>query len=343
MIRALVAEDSAVTREYLVAILEADPQVSVAGTARDGLEAVERTAELRPDVVLMDVHMPRMDGYAASRQIMRETPTPIVMTSARLTEAELREGFDALEAGALTLLRKPEGPHDGTRSADELVSAVKLMAEIKVVRRWGARRPPASPPRLRDATPPRIVALGASTGGPPVLAAILKALPADYPCPLLVIQHMAAEFSAGFAGWLASATGQAVKLAEAGERPRRGKVYVAPGGTHLGVARDGRLELVPPNGTEAYCPSISRLFASVAERFGAASAGVLLTGMGRDGADGLRRLRDAGAVTIAQDAASSAVNGMPAEAVRLDAAALVLPPSQVARTLRSLVAAEPVR
>jgi two-component system chemotaxis response regulator CheB len=218
------------------------------------------------------------------------------------------------------------------------VDAVKLMSEIKVVRRWAAHRKPAPAPVVQVTATPRVVAVGASTGGPPVLASILEGLPARFACPVLVVQHMAADFSAGFAAWLQSATPLAVKLAETGERIRAGTVYVADGGAHLGVGRDGRLELAPPDGPDGFCPSISRLFGSVADSFGPAAVGVLLTGMGRDGADGLRRLRDAGAVTIAQDAASSAVFGMPAEAVRLEAAALVLPPEQIVRTLRSVVA-----
>jgi two-component system chemotaxis response regulator CheB len=176
-----------------------------------------------------------------------------------------------------------------------------------------------------------------------VLAAILRGLPPTFACPVLIVQHMAAEFSAGFAAWLESATPLTVKLAEAGERLRPGTVYVADGGAHMGVQRDGRVALAAGTGSEMFCPSISHLFASIADRYAAAAVGVLLTGMGRDGADGLRRLRDAGAVTIAQDAASSAVFGMPAEAVRLQAATLVLAPEQISRTLRSLVPAEAAR
>jgi two-component system chemotaxis response regulator CheB len=340
VIRALVAEDSAVTREYLVRILESDALVSVAGTARDGQEAVERTAELRPDVILMDVHMPRLNGYEASQRIMEQVPTPIVMTSARLTEAELRDGFRALEAGALTLLRKPEGPDDSgaVDSAQALVDAVKLMAEIKVVRRWTPREAPVPPAPARSGAvrTPRVVAIGASTGGPPVVAAILRGLPSGFACPILLVQHMAAEFSAGFAAWLRALAPLRVKLAEAGEPARPGAVYVAGGDAHLGLTRDGRIALEPRVTPNGFCPSISHLFASIADAYGPAAIGVLLTGMGRDGAQGLRRLRDAGALTIVQDAATSAVYGMPAEAVRLEAATLVLPPEGIARTIRSL-------
>jgi two-component system chemotaxis response regulator CheB len=335
VIRALVVEDSAVTREYLVRLLETDPQVSVAGTAGDGEEAVERAAALRPDVIVMDVHLPRLDGYAASRRIMEQAPTPIVMASAKLTESELRDGFRALEAGALTLLRKPEGP-DEPDAGQALIDAVKLMAEIKVVRRWQARRTAAPAPAAAGLGTPRVVALGASTGGPPVLAEILRRLPAGFPCPILLVQHIAAEFSPGFVSWLRTSTDLEVKLAEGGERARAGTVYVAGARAHLGIGRDGRIVLEPPSGPDGFCPSISHLFASVAAAYGHAAVGVLLTGMGRDGADGLRRLRDAGAVTIAQDEGTSAVFGMPAEAARLGAATHVLPADEIAQTIRRL-------
>ncbi|HWM10133.1 MAG TPA: chemotaxis-specific protein-glutamate methyltransferase CheB [Solirubrobacteraceae bacterium] len=343
MIRALVVEDSAVSREYLCALLETDPAITVVGTARDGAEGIERTAELRPDVIVMDVHMPRLDGYEASRRIMEKIPTPIVMTSATLSEAELRDGFRALEAGALTLLRKPGGPDDA--GAGAMIEAVRLMAEIKVVRRWMPRArpalaPPPEPPAMRT---PRVVAIGASTGGPPVVANILRGLPRGFGCPVLLVQHMSGEFSAGFADWLQTLTPLRVKLAEAAEPARAGTVYVAAGGAHLGIDREGRIALEPPTAGNGFCPSVSRLFGSVADAFGAASVGVLLTGMGRDGAEGLRRLREAGALTIAQDAETSAVFGMPAEAVRLEAAALVLPPEEIARTIATLATRSAVR
>ena len=336
MIRALVVEDSATAREYLVALLEADPRIEVVGTAHDGAEAIARTAELRPDVILMDVHMPQVDGYEASRRIMEEVPTPIVMTSATLSDAELRDGFRALQAGALTLLRKPDGADDA--GAHEVLQAVRLMAEIKVVRRWTPRERPAlaPPPRPPAVRAPQVVAIGASTGGPPVVAGILRALPRRFGCPILLVQHMSNEFSTGFATWLQTLTPLRVKLAEAGEPARPGTVYVAGGGAHLGVTRDRRIAFDPCAQGNGFCPSVSHLFGSAADAFGPAAVGVLLTGMGRDGALGLRKLRDAGALTIAQDAETSAVYGMPAEAVRLDAAALVLPPEEIARTIATL-------
>jgi two-component system chemotaxis response regulator CheB len=336
-VRVLIAEDSAVTREYLTFLLEADPQIAVVGAARDGEEAVQLAERLLPDVIVMDVHMPCLSGYDATRRIMERVPTPIVLATASSSQEETHSAFHALEAGALVLVDKPPGPDhpDSGRAARELVRTVKIMSEVKVVRRW-TRSAPADghhAPRL-ERPAARAIAVGASTGGPPVLAQILRG--AAFDAPVLVVQHIAAGFTAGFAEWLGTAISRPVELAEDGERARRGVVYVAGAGAHMTLERDGRLGLDSGTPVNGFRPSISRLFESVAAATGPASVGVLLTGMGRDGADGLRRMRDAGALTIAQDEASCAVYGMPAEAARLGAAVSVLAPADIADVLRSL-------
>jgi len=340
VIRVLLAEDSAVTREYLAYLLDEDPGLEVVGTARDGIEAVEQAQRLKPDVILMDVHMPRMNGYEATRQIMERTPAPIVMVSASVDQGEVAMTFAALEAGALTVLEKPLGPGH-PRQADtvrKLLETVRLMAEVKVVRRWPRRERPL-PPRL----PPesagrsiRLVAIGASTGGPPVVAEILKALPRDLGAPVLLVQHIAPGFTAGLADWLGQVTPLSVKLAEPDELARLGTVYVAGDGTQMGIASHGRILLTHEAGPDGFCPSVSHLFESVADAYGRSAMGVLLTGMGRDGAAGLRRLREAGGLTIAQDEETSVVFGMPNEAIRLGAAEQVLRPEQIAQAIRSL-------
>lgn len=339
MIRVLIAEDSAVTREYLAHLLGEDPEITIVGMARDGEQAVALAEELRPDAIVMDVHMPVLDGFDATRRIMATVPTPIVMATASSSQAETRGAFEALEAGALILVDKPSGPGDPGHlaAARELVRTVKLMAEVKVVRHWApAPKPAAAPsPAFAGRALPRIVAIGASTGGPQVLSRMLGELPATLAVPVLLVQHIAAEFIGGFVAWLDSTTALHVKLAEAGERPQPGAVYVGGAGAHLGLAANGRIRLdggAPVNG---FRPSVSRLFESVAAACGAEAIGVLLTGMGRDGADGLARLRAAGAVTVAQDAQSSVVFGMPGEAVRLGAAQRVLAPAAIAALLRS--------
>lgn len=340
MIRVLVAEDSAVAREYLVHLLESDPALEVVAVARNGAEAVELVGSLRPDVVVMDIEMPRMDGYEATRRIMERVPTPIVMVSAHSSELEGR-AFEALRAGALVLLNKPAGPgrpsDAGTTS--ELVATVKVMAEVKVVRRWPKREPvpPPSPSRIESARKIRVVAIGASAGGPPTIAQILGGLPASFGCPILLVQHIAPGFAGGLAEWLDRAAPLAVKLAEPDEWISRGTVYVAPDGVQMGVGQDGRIRLRSKLDVDGFCPSASHLLRSVAASYGAAAIGVLLTGMGRDGAAGLLDLRNVGGVTMAQDKESSVVFGMPMEAIRLGAAEHVLPPKRIAEAIHSLV------
>ena len=340
LIRVLVAEDSAVVQEYLLYLLAEDPALEVVGTARDGLEAVERAERLKPDVILMDVHMPRLNGYEATRQIMERTPAPIVMISASIAPDEVAMTFAALEAGALTVLEKPLGP-DHPRQAEtarKLLETLRLMAEVKVVRRWPRRERLALAPEplARPDRKVRVVAIGASTGGPPVVAEILRGLPPDLGAPILLVQHIAHGFTTGLAEWLGQGTRLAVKLATANEPALPGAVHVAPEGVQMGITAQGRIRLASEPGEDGFRPSASYLFRSVAEAYGRSALGVLLTGMGRDGAAGLLRLRQAGGTTIAQNEETSAVFGMPREAIRLGAAEYVLSPEQISGVVRSL-------
>ncbi len=341
MIRVLVADDSATVREYLAYLLGEDPALEVVGTARDGLEAVEQVQRLKPDVIVMDVHMPRMNGFEATRQIMERVPAPIVIVSASTSREEVTMTFEALKAGALTLVDKPGGPDHPkhAESARRLVETVKLMAEVKVVRRWPRRERPAppSPPSAKPDRKIRLVAIGASTGGPQVVAEILARLPGDLAAPVLIVQHIAPGFTEGLADWLSQGTPLAVKLAETGESVRAGTVYLARESFQMGITTDGRIRLTKELAEDGFCPSASHLFQSVAETYGRSVIGILLTGMGRDGAAGLRKLREAGGVTVAQDEESSVIFGMPGEAIRLGAAEYVLTPAQISELIRSLV------
>lgn len=343
MIRVLLAEDSATVREYLAWLLDEDPGLEVVETARDGVEAVAHAERLKPDVILMDVHMPRLNGFEATRQIMERAPAPIVMISASLERDEVAMTFAALEAGALTVLGKPAGPDDPghAEAARRIRETVRLMSEVKVVRRWPRRDLPSPPraPRAPLARPERrirVVAIGASTGGPPVVAEILKGLPRDLGAPILLVQHIAAGFAAGLAEWLGQVTPLPVKLADPDELIRPGNVYVAADGAQLGITSTGRVQVTRQPDRDGFCPSVSHLFESAADAYGRAALGVLLTGMGRDGAAGLRRLRDAGGLTIAQDEETSVVFGMPQEAIRLGAAEQVLNPEQISQLIRSV-------
>lgn len=344
MIKVMVVEDSPVVREFLVYILRADPEIRVVGTANDGEQALEAVARARPDVITMDIHMPKMDGLEATRRIMETHPAPIVIVSGSADPHEVATTFDAMEAGALAIVRRPTGighpDHDA--SSAELVQTVKLMSEVKVVRRWPrvrreapAPRPPAGRAEAAAAKV-KVVAIGASTGGPPVLHTILAALPKDFPVPVLIVQHMASGFVRGFVEWLAQTSSLPVHLATHGETMLPGHVYVAPDEFQMKVDHGGRVVLAREAAENGLRPSVSCLFRSLAEVFGGAAVAGLLTGMGRDGAEELKLLRDRGAVTFAQDKDSSVVHGMPGEAIRLEAAMYVLPPDKIAAALTSL-------
>lgn len=347
MIRVLVVEDSAVVRELLVHILSADPEISIVGQVEDGEQALEAVVRCRPDVITMDIHMPRLDGLEATRRIMESTPTPIVIVSGSVNSGEAATTFSAMEAGALAVIPRPLGimhpdHHEGAR---DLVRTVKLMSEVPVVRRWPRmRRPARNEATVTLPTPPpqvgaKVVAIGASTGGPPVLRTMLSELPKDFPLPLLIVQHMATGFIDGFVTWLRQASSIPVLVAEHGQSILPGHAYVAADGFHMLVDRRGRLLLTAEDGDSAHRPSVAALFRSVATVYGGAAVAVLLTGMGRDGANELKLLRDLGAITFAQDKATSVVHGMPGEAIRIDAAMHVMSPDRIVRMLSDIAAA----
>lgn len=338
-VRVLVVEDSASVREFLLHVLDADPAIRVVGTAANGEQALAEVKRLRPDVVTMGIHMPGRDGLETTRRIMETDPTPIVIVSGSTDPGEVSTTFAAVQAGALAVLPRPEGfAHSGhAAGVEELRRTVKAMAEVKVVRRWPRDRRVAPGPRTALMAPRvRVVAIGASTGGPPALHAILAALPADFPVPVMVVQHMSAGFIRGFVDWLAQSCRLPVRLATQGEALRAG-VYVAPDGQHMAVDIRERIVLRSGTARDGLCPSVAHLFRSVAEVYGREAVAGLLSGMGRDGADELRLLKEKDAATFAQDKASSVVHGMPGEAIRLDAAMYVLPPEKIAALLVSLV------
>ena len=337
-LRVLVADDSAAARVLIRGILEADPELQVVGQAADGMEAVTMAGQLSPDVITMDVDMPNLNGLEATRRIMASVPRPIVLVSG-VFPPDLDNSFRALEAGAVTLLEKPRGPGSPsfTREAAELVATVKLMAGVKLVRRNAPRPPGDGPAALattgRAVAPLDLVAIAASTGGPPALAAVLRALPAGWTVPVLVVQHIGAGFDAGLVRYLDDCTPLAVILAEDGLRPQGPGVYVCPADRHLGVTAGRQLEVSTGEPIDGYQPSANHLFRTVAGVFGPAAAGVVLTGMGRDGADGLLALRQAGGLTIAQDQATSVVYGMPRQAVAREAVDAVVPVEGIAGIL----------
>ncbi len=354
MIRVLVVEDSITVRDLLVHILTSDPAIQVVGMAADGEQAIEAVELYRPDVITMDIHMPSMDGFEATRRIMETRPTPIVIISGNRDVHEVETAFQAVQAGALTLLARPHGlgHPDYESSARACVQTVKLMSEVKVVKRWPRTREavgsaavqayracdiPASAlvRQVPAGAVRRIVAIGASTGGPLTIQTILAGLARPFSLPIVIVQHMAPGFIQGLSDWLGSTCGLPVHLARPDELVLPGHVYLAPDGKQMGVSRDERI-ILASKGQSIFAPSVSFLFQSIAESFGSQGVGILLTGMGRDGASELAQMRQAGALTIAQDAETAVINGMPGEAVKLDAARLVLPPSAIAAALNRL-------
>lgn len=347
-IKVVVVEDSRVVRELLLHVLQSDPRIEVIGAAAEGAEALELIARTKPDLVTMDIHMPGMDGFEVTRRIMETNPVPIVIVTASFDADDVARSFRAIEAGALAMVEKPGGPgHSNHESCvRKLIEAVTTMAGVRVIRRWSRMRqapaparpipPIASTPRRGAAV--RLVAIGASTGGPPILQTILAALPKPFPVPILIVQHISAGFVQGFVDWLGNTTGMPVKLASNGLRALPGLAYVAPDGLQMRVEREERIVCALEPAENNVRPSVAALFRSAAENYGAAAIGVLLTGMGRDGADELRLMRDRGAVTFAQDEASSIIFGMPGEAVKIGGATYVFPPDRIAAALETLVA-----
>jgi two-component system, chemotaxis family, protein-glutamate methylesterase/glutaminase len=345
MIKVLVVDDSAVAREVLTHLINGAPGMRVVGTANDGAQAVEAVERLRPDIVTMDIIMPRMDGPQAIGQIMQNTPTPIVVVTGNTITAEVRATFESLDSGALAIVPRPFGAGSANHDADaqNLLRTLRLMSEIKVVRRLHTRaRAVAAARRAPEETgthPFRVVALGASTGGPSALKMVLQELRKDFPVPLLVVQHIAAGFVDGFVSWLHDTSAMRVRLAVAREKLVPGTVYVAPDGVNLGIDANERILLTPGPRDQMLCPSATHLFESVLGVYGPQAVGVLLTGMGRDGADALLKMKNAGAVTIAQDKDSSVVHGMPGEAIALGAADFVLPPQRIGELLMTMASA----
>ena len=344
-IKVLIVEDSQVARDYLTYILSSDPAIQVIGTANNGEEAIQAVRDKRPDIVTMDIDMPKMDGFEATRIIMETVPTPIVNVSASWDPKEVEKTFLAMEAGALAAVRKPVGvAHpDYKDQAKELIQTIKLKSEVKVIRRRPRAKHGKDTPAGKTSTTLspavtniKVVAIGASTGGPPVIETILSGLPKDFHAPLLIVQHIAPGFIQGFADWLANACRFPVKIAAPCDFPLPGHAYIAPDGAHMGVDAGGRIVLEGSEPEGGLRPAVSYLFRSVAEVFGRNMVGVLLTGMGKDGAHELKKMKEKGAITIAQDKESCVVYGMPGEAVNLNAATYMLSPPKIAAFLAGL-------
>lgn len=341
-IRVLIVDDSPVIRDILALMLKDAKDILTIGQAEDGMDALRMVARLTPDVITMDIRMPRLSGLDAIRQIMQKWPTPIVVVANSIYDADYNISFKAIEAGALTVVEKPRGltTSDYNTIQSQLISAVRMVSGLKVVAHWPSA--PMSPLALQvlpfslQNRLIQVIAIAASTGGPGVLKQILSQLPQDFAFPMVVVQHITAGFVDHMVSWLNSEVKIKVAVAKAGDRLEPGTVLIAPTGRHLIVTPAGLIAIEDTPPIQGQRPSANRLFQSLAQTYRASTVGIILTGMGDDGADGIEALGKTGAHIIAQNEQTSVVFGMPAQAIQRGVVDEVLSPDEIARTLIAL-------
>ncbi|MBC7224928.1 MAG: chemotaxis response regulator protein-glutamate methylesterase [Anaerolineae bacterium] len=350
-LRVLVVDDSALMRQWIADLLNSDPEIEVVGTARDGWDALNKIEALQPTVVTLDLAMPQLSGLDLLRMLAVERSLPVVVVTG-VGDTDLT--FQALEEGAVDFVLKPSGPVSGdiAKVRDELVAKVKLAARVNLKEMFRSLQARSAAPALakaRQGMPSMpIVAIGASTGGPQAVRRVLQGLPRGFQAPVLVVQHMPDEFTGPFAERMGRVVSLVVREAQEGDVLEPGVVYVAPGGAHMKICRDaqtGALQVTldhgpPVNGVR---PSVDVLFHSLAEVAGPEVVAVVLTGMGEDGAEGIRALKARGATTLAQDAPSSTVFGMPRAAAETGAVDHVLPLEAIPQALVRLVGEKAAR
>ncbi|MBC8147007.1 MAG: chemotaxis-specific protein-glutamate methyltransferase CheB [Bacteroidetes bacterium] len=345
MIKILIVEDSPVMQQLLIFTISSDPDFKIVGVARNGVEAIEAVTKLKPDVIAMDFQMPKLNGIEATKTIMATNPTPIVIVTGSLTTKDQVLSFNLMEAGALAIIKKPPSvAHPEYKNeAKKLIKTLKLMSEIKLVKRYSKSTReqkdaiPLIEKSIDEDTKIQLVVMGASTGGPIVLQQILLGLPKDFPVPILIVQHISPGFTKGYVEWLKNTTHFPFHIASQGEYLLPGHVYVAPDDFHMGVEKGLRIALSQNNAENGLRPSVSYLFRTAAQNFGARAVGILLSGMGRDGGEELKLLKDKGAVTFAQNKESSVVHGMPGEAIKLGAVSHIMSPEEITVALSSLI------
>jgi two-component system chemotaxis response regulator CheB len=349
-IKILVTDDSIVTSKFLVNMLAMDPDVEIIGTASNGKEALAFVRKMKPDVITMDINMPIMDGFEATANIMREIPIPIVIVSSAYSPAETAKKFRALEVGAVGILPLPfgTGHPDFEKSMKHFVSTIKLMSEVKLIRRWAHTpntiKPAVDKEYLVQINPEKaleskvsIIAIGASAGGPISVKEILDNISADLAVPIIIVQHIDPEFTQGYADWLNLSSHIPVMIAKDGEKMEAGKAYMSPGDYHIGVKSLNTIMITKDLYESSLRPSVSFLFRSLLNVYHNKAIGILLSGMGADGAKELKLLKDEGSITIAQDASSSLIHGMPGEAIKIGGASYVLSPSQIVNFIQKHV------
>ncbi len=345
IIRVLIADDSPTARMLLRGMLEGDPAFEVVGEAENGARAVTLAASLGPDLITMDLEMPSMTGMEAITEIMATRPVPILVVS---SFADAHNAYAAISRGAVDVIAKPDA---SDREVARFLDKAKLVASIRVIthlRRsqagpmpWSVAGSPAA--GAGRAPLPPVFAIASSTGGTQALAQILGALPSGFACPILVAQHVVPGFAAGLASWLSTLSPLPVRLGRHGELVSGGTVHLAPSEVHMGVTSTGSIAFTEISDSDIYRPSCNRLLDSVAACFGRRTVGVILSGMGSDGAEGMRRIKAAGGRTIAQDEASSVVYGMNQCAVKAGSVDTVLPVAEIATEMIRLSGQAPVK
>ncbi|MFA9391091.1 MAG: chemotaxis-specific protein-glutamate methyltransferase CheB [Prolixibacteraceae bacterium] len=339
MINLLIVEDSRVVSEYLYYIFSKDPQIQVIGNVSNGKKAIEFIAEHKTDVITMDIDMPIMDGLEATRIIMSTTPIPILIVTASRNANEVKTSIEALASGALAILEKPVGIEHprAEQLAAKLVNMVKLMAGVSVVTR---KIKPRIQMAVESAKPkvkinssalkiPELVAIGVSSGGPNTLQIVFSKISMRFPVPIVVVQHIAIGFLQGLVDWLNKLVNPDIHIVIDGEELLPGHIYFAPDAYHLNVTKKGRAKLIKGEANNGICPSVASLFTSVALEYEHKAMGIILTGMGSDGANELKLMRDSGAMTIAQSKESALIHGMPGVAIQLGAADYVLSAEEI--------------
>ena len=347
-VRVLLVDDSPLALVILQRMLSTSPEIEVVGVATHGRQALELIPFLKPAVICTDYHMPDMNGLELTQAIMENFPCPILVISSAVGESDSERIFSLLQAGAVDVFPKPRGGSEADALAvEQLVKRIRIVAGVKVYgRRAKTSKTPAmpkvsTPTARRVARTPRIIAIGTSTGGPQALQTIFSQLPQEFPVPILCVQHISSGFLPGLISWLAGHFRGTVQVARPNEVPRPGNVYFPEENTHLVIDAQGRLQSSVQAPIGGHRPSVSATFCSVAEHFGDAAIGVLLTGMGRDGGDGMLALAKAGAFTISQNEATCIVYGMPKDAVERGAARAVLPLNEIAPALILAVGSAP--
>lgn len=345
-ISVLIVDDSTVSRQLLTYIIQSDPQIRLLGSASNGAEALKFLETQTPDAIIMDINMPVMNGFEATRRIMSQKPIPIIICSGEYKSPDVSVSFQAIEAGALAILEKPKGLNDPSFESvvKEYITTLKTVSSVKLVTRMsstGAPRPSTAPMRVAKQEGERLklveaVGIGASLGGPQALNEVLAKLKSPFPVPIFIVQHITAGFTEGFVTWLNKESAVPVKLAEHMEKAKPNTIYVAPSEKQMEVHNGGVIRLVDSGSGALLNPSVSSLFRSMDAVYKERALGIILTGMGRDGVQELLQMRNHGAMTIAQSADNCLMFGMPREAINIGAASYVLHIDDIAPFLNQI-------